>query len=191
MHIARRWLHSLYLTLLLTALTPLPSAAQSAPVAPVASQAAAQPATQANSQAYSLPPDKLAKAITFNRILNILDILGGLWGLAVLWLLLSTRAAAGLEAWMQRLMRRRWLQLARPPGQPPLRHQRAGLERLGCRSRQSARRRFGGRARAAALQLDGAYCAATLLAVDMGSHGAAHGAHRLWRTAARADLRQV
>jgi len=110
MHIARRWLHSLYLTLLLTALTPLPSAAQSAPVAPVASQAAAQPATQANSQAYSLPPDKLAKAITFNRILNILDILGGLWGLAVLWLLLSTRAAAGLEAWMQRLMRRRWLQ---------------------------------------------------------------------------------
>ena len=32
------------------------------------------------------------------------------WGLAVLWLLLATRAAAGLEGWTQRISRRRWLQ---------------------------------------------------------------------------------
>ena len=61
-------------------------------------------------QAYSLPPDKLAKAIALGRIRNILDLAGGLWGLAVLWLLLATRAAAGLEAWAQLIFHRRWLQ---------------------------------------------------------------------------------
>jgi STE24 endopeptidase len=61
-------------------------------------------------QAYSLPPDKLAKAIALGRIRNILGFAGALWGLAVLWLLLATRAAAGLEGWARRLFRRRWLQ---------------------------------------------------------------------------------
>ena len=42
-------------------------------------------------QSYSLSPDKLAKAIAVSRIRNILNIVGSLWGLAVLWLLLSTR----------------------------------------------------------------------------------------------------
>ena len=40
--------------------------------------------------AYSLPPDKLAKAIAISRIRNIMDIVDGLWGIAVLWLLLAT-----------------------------------------------------------------------------------------------------
>jgi Zn-dependent protease with chaperone function len=110
MHLARRLLPALCLVALLTALPPLSSAAQPARVAPAANPAAAQPATGTNAQAYSLPADKLAKAINFNRILNVLDILDGLWGLAVLWLLLSTRAAAGLEAWTQRVLSRRWLQ---------------------------------------------------------------------------------
>jgi STE24 endopeptidase len=105
MHLASRWLHSLCLILLLTALAPLPLMGQSAPAAH-----AAPVSTQPTGQAYSLPPDKLAKAINFNRILNILDIVGGLWGVAVLWLLLLTRAAASLEAWTQRVLRRRWLQ---------------------------------------------------------------------------------
>jgi Zn-dependent protease with chaperone function len=61
-------------------------------------------------QAYILPPDKLAKAIALSRIRNILDIVGSVWGLVVLWLLLATRTAAGLEAWTQRIFRRRWLQ---------------------------------------------------------------------------------
>jgi Zn-dependent protease with chaperone function len=60
--------------------------------------------------AYILPPDKLAKAIALSRIRNILDIVGSVWGLAVLWLLLATRAAARLEAWAQRIFQRRWLQ---------------------------------------------------------------------------------
>lgn len=67
----------------------------------------AQPAPQ---QAYHLPPDKLAKAIALSRIRNILSIAGSLWGLAVLWLLLATRAAARVEAWTGSIARRRWVQ---------------------------------------------------------------------------------
>lgn len=86
------------------------SAAAPAPVsAPVAT-----PAQPANAQAYSLPPDKLAKAIALGRIDTALDIAGSLWGLAVLWLLLARGWAAGLAAWTERVLagrwRRRWLQ---------------------------------------------------------------------------------
>ena len=80
-------------------------AAQSAP-----QPAAAQAATSQPESAYSLPPGKLAKAISLSRVRNIMDIVGSLWGLAVLWLLLSTRAAAGLGAWAERVFSRRWLQ---------------------------------------------------------------------------------
>ena len=46
---------------------------------PVPGQAAAP----ANPQpAYSLPPEKLAKAIAISRIRHMMDIGGGLWGLA-------------------------------------------------------------------------------------------------------------
>lgn len=61
-------------------------------------------------QAYSLPPDKLAKARTLNKIRLTLDIAGSLWGLAVLWLLLASRAAAGLERWAEHMASRRWIQ---------------------------------------------------------------------------------
>ncbi len=66
-----------------------------------------QPASE---QAYTLPPDKLAKAILLNKIRLALEIAGALWGLAILWLLLSTGAAAGLETQTQRWSGRRWLQ---------------------------------------------------------------------------------
>jgi Zn-dependent protease with chaperone function len=75
--------------------------------APAQSASAARPGPQ---QAYNLPPDQLAKAIALSRIRNILDIADSLWGIAVLWLLLATRASAGLEAWAQRITGRRWLQ---------------------------------------------------------------------------------
>jgi Zn-dependent protease with chaperone function len=68
-----------------------------------------QPPSQAG-QAYTLPPNKLSKAIALNRIRNILDIVAGLWGIAVVWLLLATGAAAGLEAWAVRMLARRWAQ---------------------------------------------------------------------------------
>jgi len=74
------------------------------------SLAGSQAGSQANTQAYSLPPDKLAKAIALGRIRNVLGIGGSLWGLAVLWLLLATSGAAGLEAWAGRVSRHRWVQ---------------------------------------------------------------------------------
>jgi Zn-dependent protease with chaperone function len=80
--------------------------------APVAAQASATTTQQGSvqEQAYHLPPEKLAKAIAFSRVRNILHFANVFWSLLVLWLLLATRAAAGLEAWASRLTRKRWLQ---------------------------------------------------------------------------------
>ncbi len=61
-------------------------------------------------QAYTLPPEKLAKAIAISRIRNILSITGSVWGLVFLGLLLATRALSGLEQWAQRISGRRWIQ---------------------------------------------------------------------------------
>jgi Zn-dependent protease with chaperone function len=100
----------------LAGVTQLPSAAQSganpgAQAAPAEVAPAAAPAAPVNPQeAYTLPPDKLAKAIALSRIRNILDITGSIWGIVFLWLLLSTRAWTGLEGWAQRIAGRRWLQ---------------------------------------------------------------------------------
>jgi Zn-dependent protease with chaperone function len=101
--VSRGWL-PLCLALLLACAAPRLCPAQQTAAQPAATQTA--PAQSA----YTLPPDKLAKAIALNRIRNILDIVGGLWGIAVLWLLLATRCAAGLEAWAGRIAGRRWLQ---------------------------------------------------------------------------------
>jgi len=93
-------------------LGPAPRAAiQAAPAQPAPTSATTQLApAQSQAQAYNLPPEKLAKAIALGRIRNIMDIVGSLWGLAVIWLLLSLRGAAGLEAWAGRLTSRRWVQ---------------------------------------------------------------------------------
>ena len=134
---------------------PLAAQASSAPSAPA--QAAAAPANP--QQAYTLPSDKLAKAIALTRIEDILAVILPLWELAVLWFLLSSRSMASLEAWASRLSGRRWLQgvcffipflfiivachsaLRRlcPPCEPRLRHQRAGLGRLAGRPAQGPR----------------------------------------------------
>jgi Zn-dependent protease with chaperone function len=109
MTFARRGLLSLSLTLLLACLAPNLCLALQTPAPPATAQTA--PATsQPVTQAYSLPPDKLAKAIAINRIRNIMDIVGGLWGIAVIWLLLATRTAARIEVWTHRITPRRWLQ---------------------------------------------------------------------------------
>ncbi len=112
MTFARRGLFSLGFALLLWVfISPVavsqPSPNRTDPKQPAPAQSiGVQPDPQ---QAYSLPPEKLAKAIALGRIRNILDIVGSLWGLAMLWLLLATRAAAGLDRWSERLSRRRWV----------------------------------------------------------------------------------
>jgi len=76
----------------------------------------AQPATlsasaPANSpNAYTLAPDKLAKAMAVTRIRNIVEFVGGLLDVALLLLLLATGTATRLEAWAQRASSRRWIQ---------------------------------------------------------------------------------
>jgi len=109
MMFVRRTLPMLCLVLLLTGLTERLCSGQPAP-AQTASASTAAPAQPASTQAYSLPPDKLAKAITLSHISLALEIVGSLWGLAFLWLLLSLRWAAGLAAWTERLLHRRLLQ---------------------------------------------------------------------------------
>ena len=71
------------------------------------STAQAAPKTE---QAYNLPPDKLVKAVTLNKIRLVLEIVGTFWGLAVLWLLLATKAASRMGAWVQGVSRFRWIQ---------------------------------------------------------------------------------
>lgn len=82
-------------------------AAQAQPNQPEPTASQPQPHSE---QVYSLPPDKLAQAINLNKIRVTLDIVGSLWGLAVLWWFLASGAAARLDAWTQKKMSRRWLQ---------------------------------------------------------------------------------
>jgi Zn-dependent protease with chaperone function len=106
---ALRILPALGLVCALVAYGVAPRLASSAHPAPV-SGALLQQATPPQQPAYRLPPEKLAKAIALGRIRVILHFGGSIWGLAVLWLLLATRAAARIEARMARITRRRWLQ---------------------------------------------------------------------------------
>lgn len=105
-----RVLTFLLLGLSLPVATVLMTAQSSQPAQPQPAQTQAAPAAPASEQAYNLPPDKLAKAVALDKIRITLDIAGSLWGLAVLWLLLSRRWAAGLQAWAARLTSRRWVQ---------------------------------------------------------------------------------
>jgi Zn-dependent protease with chaperone function len=109
MPIARRCLIALCLALLVACAAHCLCATQQTPAQPAGAQPARASAEPAGN-AYALPPDKLAKAIVLNRIRNILDIVAGLWGIAVLWLLLEVNIAAGLEEWSSGIFRRRWLQ---------------------------------------------------------------------------------
>jgi Zn-dependent protease with chaperone function len=79
----------------------------STPQQPAAQAAPAQPAS---TDAYTLLPEKLAQAKALNRIRLTLEIVGTLWGLAVLWILLAARWASGLEKWVKSVSRFRWIQ---------------------------------------------------------------------------------
>ena len=120
MAFAHRWLLAASCILLIAAVAPRlgpgpkittpPRRIQPVLASTTSPAAAAQPVSQPVQQAYSLPPDKLAKAIVLGRIRTALDIAGSLWGLAVLWLLLASRWAAHLSAWTEHLLSRRWMQ---------------------------------------------------------------------------------
>ena len=109
MNFARRILSPLCLAVLVAGLSPRLCGAQSTP-AQHAPESTVAPSQTAAAQAYTLPPGKLAQAVTLSHIDLALDIAGSLWSLVFLWLLLSRRWAAGLAAWTERLLRRRWMQ---------------------------------------------------------------------------------
>ncbi len=80
-----------------------------APMDQTAAQEARQTQTTAQ-DAYTLPPDKLAKAEALSRIRVVLGFAGTLWYFVFFWLLLATRMVARLGYWAQRVTARRWLE---------------------------------------------------------------------------------
>jgi STE24 endopeptidase len=99
-----------FFTLVSACLCRAQAPAQPTPAPQQPAQAQTAPAQPVSEQAYSLPPDKLAQARALNRIRLTLEIVGSLWGLAVLWILLASRWAADLEKWTARISPLRWIQ---------------------------------------------------------------------------------
>ncbi len=110
MRLLPRWFFAVLFALPVIWFTPQTATAQPSAGAPINAQSdnGANPSTPA--QVYTLPPEKLAKAQALDRIRNTLDIVSGVWGVLIFWLLLATRASAGLEVWLQRQFKRRWMQ---------------------------------------------------------------------------------
>ena len=77
--------------------------------APAQAQDQQQPTSTAK-PAYSLPPEKLARAIAYSRIRVILDFLGSGWGILQLILLLALGVVARMRNVAVNLSRNRWAQ---------------------------------------------------------------------------------
>lgn len=92
------------------ALASIPSRSQSAEHPSQPAPITVTPKPTAPQDAYTLPPDLLAKAVALDRIRNVLAFGGALWGIAFLWLLLATRATARVDRWTQHIVNRPWLQ---------------------------------------------------------------------------------
>jgi Zn-dependent protease with chaperone function len=107
---SRSWVPGFLTSLLLIVFCLQPVQIVLAQSGSAASQPQAQAAQSASGQAYSLPPDKLAKAKALNKIRLALDIGGSLWGLVFLGWLLASRTSSRLERWVQRVDSRRWIQ---------------------------------------------------------------------------------
>jgi Zn-dependent protease with chaperone function len=89
----------------------VPVAAQEStvPTPQSASATSGGPSTSTHSDAYTLPPDTLARAVAIGRIRNFENLAGSIWGILFLWILLATRGWAGIERWAQRISNRRWV----------------------------------------------------------------------------------
>jgi len=72
--------------------------------------AAAQPSTEKKVVAYTLPPDLYKKAHDRSRIHFRLELLGFVYGLAVLWAILSSKLAASYRNWAEAFSAKRFLQ---------------------------------------------------------------------------------
>src|SRR5689334_16518968 len=80
-------------------------------VAPGFAQSPApHPPPEPQIKSYSLPPDKLKKAVEYARIRNRLYFVSAVWGLVVLAGVIATRVAPRYRDWAERVSRRRIVQ---------------------------------------------------------------------------------
>ncbi len=87
---------------LLSAFGPAPAFAQ--PAATTAAEHKEAP------RQYSLPPDKLEKAIEYSQARYWLHFVGSIWGIAVLFAILATGLSARFRDWAEAASRRRFVQ---------------------------------------------------------------------------------
>ncbi|HYL39305.1 MAG TPA: M48 family metallopeptidase [Bryobacteraceae bacterium] len=92
--------------LVATALARVPLQAQKAPAQATPPAAAQQQATPQ----YSLPPDKLQKAIEYAQARNWLHFAGALWGVLVLVVILALGLGARFRDWAEAASKRRFVQ---------------------------------------------------------------------------------
>ncbi len=85
----------------------VPTAAQAAPTP---TEAAALQAAESDHSAYSLPPDKMAKAITLSRVRTTVHFAGAAWGIVSLFLILQLGIAARMRNVANNLFKNRWAQ---------------------------------------------------------------------------------
>lgn len=97
----------LFLLFLFYLLVQAPLRAQSQPAS---SQPQVNSAASSDRPAYSLPPDKLARAITYSRIRVILDFAESGWGILQMVLLLALGLVAKMRDLAVNLSRNRWVQ---------------------------------------------------------------------------------
>ncbi len=91
------------LALVLLAFAPGATLAQPAPEA-------SSPAPTQAPQRYSLPPDKLEKAIEYSQARYWLHFIGSIWSIAVVLVILAGGLSARLRDWAERASRRRVVQ---------------------------------------------------------------------------------
>lgn len=102
-------LRPLVLFLLWFCFAALPIAIVAQPSGP-APQSTQDRASSSNTPAYSLPPEKLARAIAYSRIRVLLNFAGSGWGIVQLELLLALGVAARMRDAVVRLSGNRWVQ---------------------------------------------------------------------------------
>jgi STE24 endopeptidase len=73
-------------------------------------EAAALQAAETDTNAYTLSPDKMAKAVTLSHIRNTTHFAGEAWGVLQLWLLLQLGVAARMRNVAVNLSKNRWAQ---------------------------------------------------------------------------------
>jgi Zn-dependent protease with chaperone function len=95
---------------LITALIPAVQAQETAPQGTNEAQASRQVPSSGSRPAYSLPPEKLARAIAYSRIRVILDFLGSGWGILQLILLLALGVVSRIRNVAVNLSQNRWVQ---------------------------------------------------------------------------------